>query len=64
MQWQHYGLEKATWEDEQVMKESFSGLFAEGEHRDNVPFWGGDATLIGVAAFRSCREYGMCFDEP
>jgi len=38
VQWQHYGLEEATREDEKVMKENFLDLFAKEEHHDDVPF--------------------------
>jgi len=38
VQWKHYGLKEATWEDEQVMKENFPSLFVEVEHRDDIPF--------------------------
>jgi len=27
VQWQHFGPDKASWKDEQVMKETFLGLF-------------------------------------
>ena len=38
LQWQHFEPDEATWEDEQVMKENFLGLFVEGKHWDDVPF--------------------------
>jgi len=38
VQWKHYRLEEATWEDEQVTRENFSGLVAGREHQDDVPF--------------------------
>lgn len=37
VQWQHFGPDEATWEDEQSMKEAYPGLFlGEQQHRDNV----------------------------
>eukprot|EP00253_Pinus_taeda_P021820 PITA_21820 len=36
VQWQHFGPDEATWEDEQLMREVYPGLFAAGKHRDDV----------------------------
>jgi len=36
VQWQHYGPEEATWEDEELLKKAYPHLFKRNEHRDNV----------------------------
>eukprot|EP00253_Pinus_taeda_P014522 PITA_14522 len=36
VQWQHYGPEEATWEDEELRKEAYPNLFKENRHRDDV----------------------------
>eukprot|EP00253_Pinus_taeda_P010289 PITA_10289 len=40
VQWQHIGLDEATWEDEQLMKEAYPKLFEAEKHRDDVCFQG------------------------
>lgn len=35
VQWQHFGPDEATWEDEQFMKEAYPKLFEDGKHQDN-----------------------------
>ena len=34
--WQHYGPEKATWEDEELIRKTYPHLFNERRHRDDV----------------------------
>jgi len=37
VQWQYFGPDEATWEDEQSMREDYPRLFlAEQQHRDDV----------------------------
>eukprot|EP00253_Pinus_taeda_P030914 PITA_30914 len=36
VQWQHFGLDEATWEDEELMRQAFPRLFTTGRHRDDV----------------------------
>ena len=36
VQWQHYGPEEATWEDEELLKEAYPNLFKGNRHRDDV----------------------------
>eukprot|EP00253_Pinus_taeda_P013537 PITA_13537 len=36
VQWRHYGLEEATWEDETLMKRTYPELFMTERHRDDV----------------------------
>jgi len=36
VQWEHFGPEEATWENEQVMWEVFPNLFVVDKHRDDV----------------------------
>ncbi len=36
VQWQHYGLQEATWEDEELLKEAYPNLFKGNRHRDDV----------------------------
>eukprot|EP00253_Pinus_taeda_P036010 PITA_36010 len=38
VQWQHFGLDEATWEDEELMKKAYPGLFMVNRHRDDVQF--------------------------
>eukprot|EP00253_Pinus_taeda_P010655 PITA_10655 len=35
VQWQHFGPEEATWEDEALMIKNYPGLFEAGRHRDD-----------------------------
>eukprot|EP00253_Pinus_taeda_P029623 PITA_29623 len=41
VQWQHVGPDEATWEDEELMKRNYPGLFVTERHRDDVQFQGG-----------------------
>lgn len=36
VQWQHFGPDEATWEDEELMKQAYQGLFITEGHRDDV----------------------------
>eukprot|EP00253_Pinus_taeda_P019316 PITA_19316 len=36
VQWQHYGPEEATWEDEELFWKAYPELFGDTRHRDNV----------------------------
>eukprot|EP00253_Pinus_taeda_P015686 PITA_15686 len=36
VQWQHYGPEEATWEDEELVEKAYPPLFKKNEHRDDV----------------------------
>jgi len=36
VQWQHFGPDEATWEDEEFMKEAYPELFITEGHHDNV----------------------------
>eukprot|EP00253_Pinus_taeda_P011600 PITA_11600 len=36
VQWQHFGPEEATWEDEALMMRNYLGLFVARRHRDDV----------------------------
>ena len=36
VQWQHYGPDEATWEDEELIKKAYPELFMEIRHRDDV----------------------------
>eukprot|EP00253_Pinus_taeda_P028795 PITA_28795 len=38
VQWQHFGPDEATWEDEQNMKEAYPELFLVEQHWDDVEF--------------------------
>ena len=43
VRWQHFGPEEATWEDEQLMRDTYPRLFLDGQqHRDDVDFQEGD----------------------
>eukprot|EP00253_Pinus_taeda_P019093 PITA_19093 len=42
LQWQHFGPDEATWEDEQNMKEVYPELFLGEQHRDDVDFQEGE----------------------
>lgn len=42
VKWQHFGLDEATWEDEQSMKEAYLELFMGEQHRDDVQFQEGE----------------------
>eukprot|EP00253_Pinus_taeda_P008729 PITA_08729 len=43
VQWQHFGSEEATWEDEKMMRDTYPRLFLdEQQHRDDVDFQEGD----------------------
>eukprot|EP00253_Pinus_taeda_P026698 PITA_26698 len=41
VQWQDFGLDEATWEDE-LMREAYPELFTSGKHRDDVEFQEGE----------------------
>eukprot|EP00253_Pinus_taeda_P019182 PITA_19182 len=41
VQWQHFGPEEATWEDEALMLRNYPGLFEAGRHQDDVQSQGG-----------------------
>eukprot|EP00253_Pinus_taeda_P003500 PITA_03500 len=41
VQWQHFGLDEATWEDEEFMRRNYPELFMAGRHRDDVQSQGG-----------------------
>eukprot|EP00253_Pinus_taeda_P028411 PITA_28411 len=36
VQWQHFGPDEATWEDEELMKQAYLGLFITEGHLDDV----------------------------
>ena len=36
VQWQHYGPDEATWEDEELIKKAYPELFRENIHQDDV----------------------------
>ena len=36
VQWRHFGLEEATWEDKELMKKTYPDLFMTVRHRDGV----------------------------
>eukprot|EP00253_Pinus_taeda_P015218 PITA_15218 len=36
VQWQHYGPEEATWEDEELFRKAYPELFGDTRHRDDV----------------------------
>ena len=36
VQWQHFGPNEATWEDEELMKQAYPGLFITEGHWDDV----------------------------
>eukprot|EP00253_Pinus_taeda_P032883 PITA_32883 len=36
VQWQHFGPDEATWEDEELIKMAYLGLFVAERHRDDV----------------------------
>eukprot|EP00253_Pinus_taeda_P035101 PITA_35101 len=43
VQWQHFGLDEATWEDDQSMREAYPRLFLdEKQHRDDVELQEGE----------------------
>eukprot|EP00253_Pinus_taeda_P015383 PITA_15383 len=42
VQWQHFGPNEATWEDEQSMKEAYPELFMGEQHRDDVELQEGE----------------------
>eukprot|EP00253_Pinus_taeda_P011385 PITA_11385 len=43
VQWQHFGPEEATWEDEQMMRDTYPRLFSDKQqHRDDVDFQEGE----------------------
>ena len=42
VQWQHFGPEEATWEDEQSMKVNYPELFMGEQHRDDVELQEGE----------------------
>ena len=41
VQWQHFGPDEATWEDEELMKRAYLGLYTAERHRDDVQSHGG-----------------------
>lgn len=43
VQWKHFSLEEATWEEEEFMRKAYPALFPEEEEntRDGVPHEGG-----------------------
>eukprot|EP00253_Pinus_taeda_P030896 PITA_30896 len=41
VQWQHFGPDEATWEDEEFMRMAHSELFLADGHRDDVQISGG-----------------------
>ena len=36
VQWQHYGPDEATWEDEELFRKAYPELFRDTRHRDDV----------------------------
>ena len=36
VQWQHYGPEEATWEDEELLRKAYPNLFTRDRHRNDV----------------------------
>eukprot|EP00253_Pinus_taeda_P002781 PITA_02781 len=36
VQWRHFGPDKATWEDKELMRRTYPGLFGSERHRDGV----------------------------
>eukprot|EP00253_Pinus_taeda_P020641 PITA_20641 len=48
VQWHHFGSDEATWEDEELMKQAYPGLFIEKGHRDDVPFQEGEMLCPGI----------------
>eukprot|EP00253_Pinus_taeda_P019019 PITA_19019 len=36
VQWRHFGPDEATWEDEELMRRTYPGLFGSERHRDGV----------------------------
>eukprot|EP00253_Pinus_taeda_P023109 PITA_23109 len=36
IQWRNYGLEEATWEDEELVRKTYPALFMAGRHQDGV----------------------------
>eukprot|EP00253_Pinus_taeda_P032765 PITA_32765 len=42
VQWQHFGLDEATWEDEELIRKAYSELFLVKGHRDDVQFQEGE----------------------
>ena len=36
VQWQHYGPEEATWEEEELLRKAYPNLFTGDRHRDDV----------------------------
>eukprot|EP00253_Pinus_taeda_P036075 PITA_36075 len=41
VQWQHFGPDEATWEDEEFMRKAHPELFLADGHRDDVQILGG-----------------------
>ena len=41
VQWQHYGPDEATWEDEELFRKAYPELFENTGHRDDVQTQGG-----------------------
>ena len=43
VQWQHFGPDEATWENEQIMRDTYPRMFLnEQQHRDDVGFQEGE----------------------
>lgn len=42
VQWQHFGPDEATWEDEELMKKAYPEMFLVNRHRDDVQFQEGE----------------------
>eukprot|EP00253_Pinus_taeda_P030577 PITA_30577 len=42
VQWRHFGPDKATWEDEELMRRTYPDLFGSVRHRDGVQSQGED----------------------
>eukprot|EP00253_Pinus_taeda_P029028 PITA_29028 len=42
VQWQHFGPDEATWEDEELTRKAHSKLFLDNRHRDDVQFQEGE----------------------
>ena len=42
MQWQHFGPNEATWEDEELMRKAYPRMFMAKRHQDDVQFQEGE----------------------
>lgn len=47
VQWQHFGPDETTWEDEELMKRTYPGLFMTERHLDDVQSQGGRCNAPG-----------------